>query len=55
MMAAALTKGTTRIINAALEPEVFDLDKHLKKMGAQIDIEPPATIVIEGVEELQSS
>ena len=53
MMAAALTKGTTRIINAALEPEVFDLISILKKMGAQINIEPPATIVIEGVESLR--
>ena len=53
MMAATLTKGTTRIINAALEPEVFDLIHILKKMGAHIEIEPPATIVIEGVELLQ--
>jgi len=53
MMAATLTKGTTRIVNAALEPEVFDLIHILKKMGAHIEIEPPATIVIEGVEMLQ--
>ena len=52
MMAAALTKGTTRIVNAALEPEVFDLMNVLKKMGANIIVEPPATIVIEGVESL---
>jgi UDP-N-acetylglucosamine 1-carboxyvinyltransferase len=53
MMAAALTKGVTRILNAALEPEVIDLMNILKKMGANIVIEPPATIVIEGVETLQ--
>ena len=53
MMAATLTKGTTRIVNAALEPEVFDLMNILKKMGASIVIEPPATIVIEGVESLR--
>ncbi len=52
LMAATLTKGTTRILNAALEPEVFDLINILKKMGAHIEIEPPATIVIEGVESL---
>lgn len=52
LMAATLTKGTTRIINAALEPEVFDLITILKKMGAHIEIEPPATIVIEGVASL---
>lgn len=54
MMAATLTKGTTRIVNAALEPEVFDLMNILKKMGAHIVVEPPATIIIEGVEFLRS-
>jgi UDP-N-acetylglucosamine 1-carboxyvinyltransferase len=54
MMAAALTKGVTRILNAALEPEVIDLMNILKKMGANIVIEPPATIVIEGVETLHA-
>lgn len=54
MMAAVLTRGTTRIINAALEPEVLDLIHVLRKMGARITIEPPATLVIEGVELLQA-
>lgn len=53
LMAAAQAKGTTRIINAALEPEVTDLISVLKKMGAQITIEPPATIIIEGVTQLK--
>lgn len=53
MMAAVLTKGTTRIINAAIEPEVFDLIEVLRKMGAHIDIKVPGTIEIEGVEQLQ--
>lgn len=52
MMLAVLTAGTTRIINAALEPEIFDLIESLKKMGARISIETPATIVIDGVEHL---
>lgn len=52
MMAATLTRGTTQIINAALEPEVLDLIVVLKKMGAKISILPPATIEIEGVEDL---
>ena len=52
MMAAALVKGTTRIINAALEPELLDLIAVLKKMGAQITIDPPAMLVIDGVDEL---
>ncbi len=54
MMAAALTPGTTSIINAALEPEVFDLIAILKKMGAKISVEAPATIHIEGVTSLQA-
>lgn len=53
MMAAVLASGFTRIINAALEPEVLDLIQVLQKMGATITIEAPATIVIEGVSELQ--
>ncbi len=52
MMAAALTKGRTEIINAALEPEVLDLIAVLKKMGANIEIVAPATIWIEGVDQL---
>lgn len=48
MMAAALTPGVTRIANAALEPEVFDLMNVLRAMGARITVEPPATILIEG-------
>lgn len=54
MMAATLTPGTTAIINAALEPEVFDLIAILKKMGAKISVEAPATIYIEGVSSLSS-
>lgn len=53
MMAAALARGTTCIINAALEPEVFDLIEVLQKMGARIAVHAPATIEIEGVEVLQ--
>lgn len=52
LMAAVLTQGTTEIINAALEPEVFDLITVLKKMGARICVVAPATIVITGVTEL---
>ncbi len=52
MMAAVFASGKTKIINAALEPEVLDLMSVLKKMGATISIEPPATIVIQGGDEL---
>jgi UDP-N-acetylglucosamine 1-carboxyvinyltransferase len=37
MMAAALAKGETTIVNAAREPEVADLANCLVAMGAQID------------------
>lgn len=53
IMAAALTHGTTTIVNAALEPEVLDLIALLKKMGACIEIMPPAVVVVTGVSSLQ--
>ena len=49
LMAAVCTLGKTTIVNAALEPEVLDLISVLKKMGANIYINPPANIEIEGV------
>lgn len=52
MMAASLTPGITKIINAALEPEVLDLMNVLIAMGANISVKPPATIEIHGVAEL---
>lgn len=52
LMLATLTGGTTKIINAALEPEVFDLVGILQQMGARITMEMPATLVITGVEKL---
>jgi UDP-N-acetylglucosamine 1-carboxyvinyltransferase len=52
LMAATLTPGTTRILNAALEPEVLDLIEILRKMGAQITLCQPATIETQGVDRL---
>ncbi len=51
-MLATLKNGNTKIINAALEPEVLDFLDVLKKMGAQVEIKPPATIEIKGVKKL---
>lgn len=48
LMAAIATPGTTYIINASLEPEVMDLIVILKKMGASIVVQPPATLEIVG-------
>lgn len=53
LMAAVGARGITKIINAALEPEVLDLIDVLRKMGAQIIIESPASIIITGVDNLQ--
>lgn len=52
LLAAVLTPGKTRIVNAALEPEVTDLIEVLRKMGADIKLICPNNILIEGVEEL---
>src|SRR5450432_1667780 len=37
MMAAALAKGRSTLINCAREPEVEELGRVLNKMGAQVD------------------
>lgn len=52
MMALTLVKGTSYILNAALEPEVLDLIEVLNKMGAQVEILPPGMIKITGVDQL---
>ena len=52
MMAAALAEGTTRIENAAREPEIEDLAASLNEMGAKIDGAGSPSVTIEGVAEL---
>jgi len=52
MLAATLASGTTRLSNAAREPEVTDLARMLNGMGARITGAGTETIVIEGVERL---
>jgi UDP-N-acetylglucosamine 1-carboxyvinyltransferase len=53
LMAAVLAKGTTILENAAKEPEVVDLVRYLRAMGAQIEGEGTSVITIEGVDELR--
>jgi UDP-N-acetylglucosamine 1-carboxyvinyltransferase len=48
MMAAVAAKGTTRILNAAREPEIPALADFLNAMGASITGAGSGTIVIEG-------
>ena len=55
LMAAALARGTTRIENAAKEPEIVDLANQLNKMGAKIKGAGTDTIRITGVESLSGS
>ncbi|AKO95405.1 MULTISPECIES: UDP-N-acetylglucosamine 1-carboxyvinyltransferase [Marinovum] len=55
VMAATLAKGTTVLKNAAREPEIVDLVRCLRKMGAQIEGEGTATITIEGVDRLHGA
>lgn len=55
LMAATLAKGTTVLKNAAREPEIVDLARCLRAMGAQIDGEGTATITIEGVDRLHGA
>jgi UDP-N-acetylglucosamine 1-carboxyvinyltransferase len=55
MMAATLAKGETEIVNAAREPEVVDLARCLKAMGARIEGEGTSTIRIQGVPRLHGA
>lgn len=52
MMAAVLCSGKTVIENAALEPEVVDLAKCLRAMGARISGEGTPSIEVSGVDKL---
>ena len=55
MMAAVLAKGTTKIVNAAREPEICDLGKCLQDMGAEIWGLGSSEITIQGVEKLHGA
>jgi UDP-N-acetylglucosamine 1-carboxyvinyltransferase len=53
LMAASLAKGTTKINNAAMEPEITNLAEFLVKMGSKIEGIGTSTLKIEGVDELK--
>ena len=55
LLAATLAKGTTEIRNAAREPEIVDLARCLRAMGAQIDGDGTSTITIQGVDRLHGA
>ena len=52
---SVLLKGKTRIINAAREPEIYDLCSFLNKAGARISGASGSVIEIEGVKSLNST
>lgn len=55
LMAATLAEGTTRIVNAAMEPEVTILARLLIQMGARITGVGSPELVVEGVERLRGT
>ncbi|MBV0891566.1 UDP-N-acetylglucosamine 1-carboxyvinyltransferase [Paracoccus sp. Z118] len=55
LMAATLARGTTVLNNAAREPEIVDLARCLRAMGAQIDGEGTSSITIQGVDALHGA
>jgi UDP-N-acetylglucosamine 1-carboxyvinyltransferase len=52
MFGAVLAEGTTKIVNAACDPEVVDVANFLNAAGAKISDAGTSTIIIEGVKEL---
>jgi UDP-N-acetylglucosamine 1-carboxyvinyltransferase len=55
LMAAVLGKGTTRLINAAMEPEIVALCELLNEMGAEISGVGTPIIIVEGVDSLHGT
>jgi len=55
LMAAALARGPSELLNAAREPEITDLANCLNAMGAKITGQGTDTIMIEGVDGLHAA
>jgi UDP-N-acetylglucosamine 1-carboxyvinyltransferase len=55
IMAASLAKGETEILNAARDPEVYDLALCLTAMGARIEGAGTHRILIQGVDALRQA
>lgn len=55
LMAATLARGTTVLKNVAREPEIVDLARCLRAMGARIEGEGTSTLTIEGVDALHGA
>ena len=55
ILASVLADGKTTIVNAAMEPEIVDLQNFLNKLGAKITGAGTSEIIIQGVPSLKSS
>ena len=55
MSAAVLARGTTRLTDAAVEPEIVDLGRLLNRMGGRITGLGTPTLSIRGVDQLGSA
>lgn len=55
ILACALSKGRTVILNAAREPEIKDLADFINSCGGRVSIGTHGTVVIDGVNELHST
>lgn len=55
ILACALSKGRTVILNAAREPEIKDLADFINSCGGRVSIGTHGTVVIDGVKELHSA
>lgn len=55
MLASIFAEGETTITNAALEPEIVDLQKALNKMGAKVQGAGTSIIKIKGVKKLKEA
>src|SRR6056300_1615847 len=55
LMAAALARGPSELVNVAREPEIIDLANCLNAMGAKITGHGTGTISVEGVDELHGA
>ncbi|MEW5923753.1 MAG: UDP-N-acetylglucosamine 1-carboxyvinyltransferase, partial [Candidatus Zixiibacteriota bacterium] len=55
LFGAVTAKGTTKIINAACDPEVVDVARFLNACGAKISGAGTASIIVQGVKSLKST
>jgi UDP-N-acetylglucosamine 1-carboxyvinyltransferase len=55
LLGAVLAKGTTVLNNAAREPEIVDLARCLRAMGARIEGEGTSAITVEGTDALHGA